>query len=90
MYPWVQKITNGDAKVIEQATGATTFDGKSMRNKVEVFIQVSDRDMYRMMYRVTRFIETWENAMCIPVIIEGENKKEAERQEYLARQKEGV
>ena len=42
------------------------------------------------MYRVTRFIETWENAMCIPVIIEGENKKEAERQEYLARQKEGV
>ena len=90
MYPWVLKITNGDAKVIEQATGATTFDGKSMRNKVEVFIQVSDRDMYRMMYRVTRFIETWENAMCIPVIIEGENKKEAERQEYLARQKEGV
>lgn len=90
MYPWVLKITNGEAKVIEQATGATTFDGKSMRNKVEVFIQVSDRDMYRMMYRVTRFIETWENAMCIPVIIEGENKKEAERQEYLARQKEGV
>ena len=89
-YPWVLKITNGEAKVIEQATGATTFDGKSMRNKVEVFIQVSDRDMYRMMYRVTRFIETWENAMCIPVIIEGENKKEAERQEYLARQKEGV
>ena len=82
MYPWVLKITNGEAKVIEQATGATTFDGKSMRNKVEVFIQVSDRDMYRMMYRVTRFIETWENAMCIPVIIEGENKKEAERQEY--------
>ena len=78
MYPWVLKITNGEAKVIEQATGATTFDGKSMRNKVEVFIQVSDRDMYRMMYRVTRFIETWENAMCIPVIIEGENKKEAD------------
>ena len=89
-YPWTIKITNGEAPTSEKNTGAVTFNGKAIRNKTEAFIQVSDRDMFRMMHRVSRFIETWENAMCIPTILEGVSKVEKERQEYLAKVKEGV
>lgn len=46
-YPWMLKITNGEALVEEKDTGATTFKSNTMRNKSEAYILVSDRDMFR-------------------------------------------
>lgn len=84
-YPWTFKITNGIAPVREQDTGATTFDAKAMKDIKEAYINVSDRDVYRMMYRVARYVEVWENTICIPLIKAGIQQREANRAAYLAR-----
>lgn len=78
-YPWYIKITNGEAKTTTDSKGATTFDSKSMKNVKEAFINVSDEDMYKALTKVTRFINVWENAMCIPVVLGGEKQ----RHDYL-------
>lgn len=79
-YPWVFKVTNGEAIVAEKNTGATTFRSDTMRNKEEGFIRLSDRDVFRMMLRITHFIDAWETAYGIPVICSGEQMREQERQ----------
>lgn len=81
-YPWTVKISNGRAKVKVQATGATTFDSSSMTDITEAFIQVSDADMFRMMYRVVRYIEVWEIAMGIQLVMDGRRKRDDERKQY--------
>ena len=50
-----------------------------MKNVKEAFINVSDEDMYKALTKVTRFINVWENAMCIPVVLGGEKQ----RHDYL-------
>lgn len=75
MYPWVFKIINGEAMVSVKNTGATTFQANTMRKSKEAFIRLSDRDMFRMMVRVTHFIDAWEIAYGIPVICNGIQQK---------------
>lgn len=82
-YPWTVKITNGEARVREQATGATTFEASSLRNTKEAFIQVSDADMFRMMDRINRFISVWEMTFAASLVKEGEAKREEERQAFI-------
>ncbi len=79
-YPWFIKITNGYAPVVTQNTGATTYDAKKMQVKAEEYINVNDNDMFRMMLRVVRYIETWENTRCIPLLQNGLQKRAEERQ----------
>lgn len=86
-YPWTVKITNARAKVRVQPTGATTYDASSMKDVKEVFIQVSDADMFRMMSQVNRFIRVWEFAMATDLVRGGEAAREKERKEYLASRK---
>lgn len=70
-YPWAFKVTNGHALVVEKSNGATTFRSDTMKDITEAYVLVSDRDMFRMMTRVTHFIDVWETAYCIPVISSG-------------------
>lgn len=71
LYPWIFKIINGEAVVLVKDTGATTFQSNTMRNSKEAYIYLSDRDMFRMMTRITHFIDVWEIAFGIPVISNG-------------------
>ena len=75
-YPWTIKVTNGTAPFRETASGSTTFNGSQMTDVTEVFIQVSDADLFRMMNSVVKYIDCWEKAMCIPGVIAGVKKKE--------------
>lgn len=86
-YPWTIKITNGSAHVTVKPNGATAFDGKSMRNVEEAFIQISNRDFYKAMYRVNRFIDKWDCLYGLPLIKKGEELKEQERMEYYNEQR---
>lgn len=81
-YPWTVKITSGYARVNERANGAVNYDGNTFECEKEAFIQVSDADMYRMTYEVNRFVDKWECAYAIPLIIEGMKKRDAEREGY--------
>jgi hypothetical protein len=80
-YPWYLSITNGEAPVKEGANGTNSFDGSKMRNKKVAHINLSDRDMFRMMLRTVRFTEVWENATCIPVVLAAKARREAQREE---------
>lgn len=84
MYPWTVKITTGEAVVAVDANGATTFRANTLRNSNEAYIKLSDRDFFRMMIRVTHFIDVWETAICIPVISNGIAQKLAERDAMYA------
>lgn len=79
MYPWTIKVINGEAVVDERDTGATTFRAKSMRNRKEAFIMLSDRDMFRMMTRITHFVDVWETAYGIPLVAQGMQLLEQEQ-----------
>ena len=81
-YPWTIKITNAMAKVKVQGNGATVYDASTMKDIKEVFIQVSDADMFRMLSRVNSFIRVWEVAMGVDLIRAGESAREKERQDY--------
>lgn len=79
-YPWYIKITNGIAPVIEKEGGSINYEASKMKVEKEAYINVSDSDMFRMMLRIKRYIETWENAQCISVVREGLKKRQ---QEYI-------
>lgn len=83
-YPWTIKITNAEAPIHIQSTGATTFSSGAMTGKQEAFIQVSDTDMYRMMSRICHFIQVWEQTVAAEVVKAGREKREAERQTFIA------
>lgn len=80
--PWYVCIKNFQAKPVKQANGMTSYNGSSVQNQKEAFILVSDFDMYRCVYRVTRFIELWEMAVGIPLIKTGLKQKELERSNH--------
>ncbi len=83
-YPWNIRVTNGEAPITINPNGSTTYNGKALKKNREVFINVSDADMYKMMYRCVRYIETWENAICLEQVVTGYNQAQAERQQYAA------
>lgn len=61
--PWSVKIQNFRARPIDQENGTTSYDPKSIQESAEAFVMLSDYDMFRCTYRVTRFIELWEMAV---------------------------
>lgn len=81
-YPWLLKIVNGIAMPKESATGSCTYDPSTFRVEREAFIQVSDADMFRMLERCQAFIRVWENATCIPQVLQGLQAVETERLEW--------
>lgn len=78
-FPWYIKITNGTAPVKEMPNGTTSYEGSKLKIDREASINVSDFDMFRMMLRIKRFIETWENSYCIKNIQNGHKKRDHER-----------
>lgn len=82
--PWSAKITTFRAKPKAQENGTTAYDGNSKADVKEAYINISDDEMFRCCYRIERFIQVWENAMCIPLVREGISIKEQNRLEYNA------
>lgn len=78
--PWTVKITNFEARPIPQKNGTTAYNSSTKQNIKEGFIQLSDFDMYRCLYRVNRYIELWEVCYGTGLIAAGINMKVAQRQ----------
>lgn len=78
-YPWRVKITNGVAPVTKSENGATTYNAKSLQVTGGAFINISDADFFRMLYRTTQFINAWENANCLKLILEAQAARSAEK-----------
>ncbi|MCI8526898.1 MAG: hypothetical protein HFF17_13500 [Oscillospiraceae bacterium] len=78
-YPWTVKIINAKAKVHFQATGATSFSSSTMTDVKTAFIQLSDADMFRIMSRVTHYINVWENTIAAEIVRRGREQRAKEQ-----------
>lgn len=78
--PWTVKIQNFVARPVQQPNQTTSYNYASRQQQVEAFVSLSDYDMYRCLYRVSRFVEIWEMTYGPGLICEGLRRKEAQRQ----------
>jgi hypothetical protein len=80
--PWSVNISNFEAAPNEQKNGTTSYRSNTKRNEVNLFIQVSDDDMWRCCYAVSHFITAWELAYGIPLIQSGVAAYEFQQNSY--------
>ena len=80
--PWSVNISNFEAAPNEQKNGTTSYRSNTKRNEVNLFIQVSDDDMWRCCYAVSHFITAWEMAYGIPLIQSGVAAYEYQQNSY--------
>lgn len=83
--PWYVNIANFMARPSPQQNGTTSYIPASIQDKREVFINLSDEDMFRCMIRVTRFVEMWEQTACQNIMQNGLEMREAQRVEAKMR-----
>ena len=86
--PWSVNISNFEAAPNEQKNGTTSYHSNTKRNEVNLFIQVSDDDMWRCLYAVSHFISVWEMAYGIPLIQNGIAAYEYQQQSYRQSQQQ--
>lgn len=79
---WSVNISNFEAAPNEQKNGTTSYRSNTKRNEVNLFIQVSDDDMWRCCYAVSHFITAWEMAYGIPLIQSGVAAYEYQQNSY--------
>lgn len=75
-YPWYIGLQEFEAKPSGRGQG---YDMKSMRNQRQLYINLGEEDMFRMMRAVTRYIELWEIAYGVPTLKNGRAMLEQER-----------
>ena len=68
--PWIISIENGVARPEKTSTGGTKINGNSYRKTNFAFIMLSEEDMFKLFWKVERYIQLWELAFAIPVIKE--------------------
>lgn len=77
-YPWTVQIKNLWAPPINQPNGTTAYSATNARDVQETFFQATDDDMYHACWAVDHFVRVWENACCIPLVLEGAKRRLAE------------
>ena len=87
--PWKFEIRNFEAKPKRSKKGLTQYIAGTERNMKYVSINLSEMQMFELMYRVTRYIELWEIANCLPFIREGSQHRHELVQAYVNDQKQG-
>lgn len=85
--PWTVNISNFEAVPNEQKNGTTSYKSNTKRNEVNLFIQVSDDDMWRCCYSVAHFISVWEHSYGVPLIQNGIAAYEYQQNDYRQNQR---
>ena len=80
--PWSVSISNYEAIPSEKSNGTTSVRSGTARNKEDLFIQVSDDDMWRCCYAVSHFVAVWEMSFGIPLVQAGVSAYEKQQDEY--------
>lgn len=80
--PWYLEVENGKGIPLKNATGGTYMKAKSFVSEGKVYANLSDMDMYKLLGRVSSYINAWEKAIGPQLIIQAKNtiaKRQAER-----------
>lgn len=85
--PWTVNISNFEAVPNEQKNGTTSYRSNTKRNELNLFIQVSDDDMWRCCYSVAHFISVWEYSYGVPLIQNGIAAYEYQQNDYRQNQR---
>ena len=80
--PWSVSISNYEAVPSEKKNGTTSVKAGTARKKVDLYIQISDEDMWRCCYAVSHFIAVWEMAYGIPLVQTGVAAYEKQQAEF--------
>ena len=59
-YPWCFIVENGRAVKEKTATGGTHIKSGTYKKQRSVYVNINDLDFFNLVYRTTRFIESWE------------------------------
>ncbi|MBQ2924870.1 MAG: hypothetical protein IJE57_04770, partial [Anaerotignum sp.] len=62
-YPWYIEIGNGTGVKVKSDKGGYFIKGESYKESAKVYINISDLDFFKLMLRVSRYIENWEAAI---------------------------
>ena len=81
--PWYFEIENGKGIPLKNATGGTYMKPQSFVSTGKVYANLSDLDLFKLLSRVSSYIDSWEKAIAPPLITSAK-KKIAERQRNQA------
>ena len=70
-YPWYVEIGNGTGVKAKTDKGGFYIKGDSYKEEGKVFININDLDFFKLMNRVSRYINAWENTVAPHVIMSG-------------------
>lgn len=69
--PWSVNISNFYAAEKKWPNGTSSYDPKTVTDKRDGFFTLTDDDMYKAASRVCHFVEVFEMATCIPLVVAG-------------------
>ena len=78
--PWYVEIGNGTGIKVKSDTGGYFIKGESYKEDAKVFINIGDFDFFKLMNRVTSYIERWEAAIAPILISAGKQAMEEARE----------
>ena len=71
--PWYIEVENGKGIPLKNATGGTYMKAKSFISEGKVFANLSDLDLFKLLSRVSSYIDSWEKAIAPPLIKQAKN-----------------
>ena len=70
-HPWYVEIGNGTGIKAKTDKGGFFIKGDSYKETGKVFININDLDFFKLMFRVSRYIEAWEKTVAPHIIMSG-------------------
>lgn len=80
--PWYLEVENGKGIPLKNDTGGTYMKPKSFVSEGKVYANLSDLDLFKLLSRVSSYIDGWEKAIAPPLIAQAKNtlaKRQAEK-----------
>ena len=71
--PWYIEVENGKGIPMKNASGGTYMKPKSFVSEGKVYANLSDLDLFKLLSRVSSYIDSWEKAIAPPLIKQAKN-----------------
>lgn len=82
-YPWYVEICNGTGIKLKTDKGGFIIKSNTYEENAKTFININDIDFFKLVFRVSRYIEAWEQTVAPHIIMSGKQAI-AEAQEVAA------
>lgn len=71
--PWYIEVENGKGIPMKNASGGTYMKPKSFVSEGKAYANLSDLDLFKLLSRVSSYIDSWEKAIAPPLIKQAKN-----------------